>query len=636
VQTAEKVYKPKGETEMAEFTAGDRVVKMSGIAAGKYGTVNSVREDGTLNVTFDGERMARFCDPERCGKVAANDKKEVARKYNEFVAEAFADSREDMARRRSAYDNLVSSGDRALLSYWRQTGRNSKVAANAVKFDNPNYRPADGIKYLDEHFQMFDPKVAKAMIDDAKAKGIKIPMSLIAKAQKAGIAANAKFKVGDVVHRASTLGVDPKDLKILKAYRRNVPGIGFVQKYDVQLPDGTVHPDEDERWFVRANSRAANREFAPGDKVCIGGRAGMERGEKVETIERVEGEGNDKFLFFKGSKWGMPARMYAYANSRACNRASVFEYGVGDTVKLRSGRTGEVLSKYVDKDGNLSIEINLNGTRYAVSADMVDSVVKNARACNAVARNFTEDQLRKYLTYRYYSYKGNLYFTGSEESAPVWVLYDDKRDGEKWTLRACKNRGVEAMLSKAHPEWNFCQISDLQRKQNEEAKIRKIVEAELRKMGKTIANAEITPELKKAYDEWQKAKAKFDKWWNPNRRLSERPPKGADYSKYGMAFSDLFFKEYKRRPPNGYGSMTLEQMVDAVSKNAVARNGDKRLRTAQDKNGKTIRVGDKVKIDDEPGYKKVASIWEYDGEGPYVLVEGSYHPLKSYLFVTKI
>ena len=45
---------------------------MSGMCAGKYGTVNSVREDGTLNVTFDGERLPRYCDPERCGQVAAN------------------------------------------------------------------------------------------------------------------------------------------------------------------------------------------------------------------------------------------------------------------------------------------------------------------------------------------------------------------------------------------------------------------------------------------------------------------------------------------------------------------------------------------------------------------------------------
>lgn len=62
---------------MAEFKAGDRVVKMSGAAAGKYGTVNSVRDDGTLNVTFDGERLPRFCDPERCGQVGVNAKFKV-------------------------------------------------------------------------------------------------------------------------------------------------------------------------------------------------------------------------------------------------------------------------------------------------------------------------------------------------------------------------------------------------------------------------------------------------------------------------------------------------------------------------------------------------------------------------------
>ena len=62
---------------MAEYKQGDRVVKMSGAAAGKYGTVNSVRDDGTLNVTFDGERLPRYCDPMRCGKVAANAAKPV-------------------------------------------------------------------------------------------------------------------------------------------------------------------------------------------------------------------------------------------------------------------------------------------------------------------------------------------------------------------------------------------------------------------------------------------------------------------------------------------------------------------------------------------------------------------------------
>ena len=56
---------------MADFKEGDRVVKMSGIAAGRYGTVNSVRDDGTLNVMFDGDKIPKYCDPERCGVMGA-------------------------------------------------------------------------------------------------------------------------------------------------------------------------------------------------------------------------------------------------------------------------------------------------------------------------------------------------------------------------------------------------------------------------------------------------------------------------------------------------------------------------------------------------------------------------------------
>ena len=267
---------------MAEFTAGDRVVKMSGIAAGKYGTVNSVREDGTLNVTFDGERMARFCDPERCGKVAAN--------------------------------ATFKKGDRV------------------------------------------------------KLKG--------------------SSKLGTVVGGMGT--------------------------------------------YIGAGSLGGGSDY-PGDVTVRWDSYSFDTPVKPENL--------------------------VLANSRACNRASVYEYGVGDTVKLRSGRTGEVLSKYVDKNGDIKIDVDLNGTRFTASPEMIDSVVKNSRACNA----------------------------------------------------------------------------------------------------------EITPELKKAYDEWMKAKAKFDKWWNPNRRLSENPPKGADATRKQLDFAAVFKKVTGKLAPNGYGSMTLEQMVDAVS-----------------------------------------------------------------------
>lgn len=264
---------------MAEFTAGDRVVKMSGIAAGKYGTVNSVREDGTLNVTFDGERMARFCDPERCGKVAAN----------------------------------------------------------------------------------------------------------------------AKFKVGDKI------------------------------SYTVfgQTKTGTV----------------------------------VEVAEKFHSEYGNEHEGEQTYMVDFGKKpytktW--ESRM-TLANSRACNAT----FKVGDRAWYKEPSTGE------------KIEITITG----VSGNDYEYVTSDGIKGRTVG----------------YSGKG---------------LYP-------LNARSC--------------------------------------------------NAEITPELRKAYDEWQKAKAKFDKWWNPDRRLSERPPKDADEAKKGLEFAAVFKKVTGKLTPNGYGKMTLEQMVNAVS-----------------------------------------------------------------------
>lgn len=72
----------------------------------------------------------------------------------------------------------------------------------AEKFDNPNYNPEAGMKYLATHFEMFKPEAVKVMIADAKRKGVKIPPVVEAKARKAGIlnsVSNAKFKVGDRV-----------------------------------------------------------------------------------------------------------------------------------------------------------------------------------------------------------------------------------------------------------------------------------------------------------------------------------------------------------------------------------------------------------------------------------------------------
>ena len=101
-----------------------------------------------------------------------------------------------------------------------------------------------------------------------------------------------------------------------------------------------------------------NREFKPGDKVCIGGRAGRERGETVETIERVEGEGREKMLFFKnaeavcnerylvqtleGDRWETkkttPSRMDADSYMRVYQRS----YSLSDVRIIRASDGAEI------------------------------------------------------------------------------------------------------------------------------------------------------------------------------------------------------------------------------------------------------------------------------------------------------
>lgn len=82
-------------------------------------------------------------------------------------------------------------------------------------------------------------------------------------------------------------------------------------------------------------------------------------------------------------------------------------------------------------------------------------------------------------------------------------------------------------------------------------------------------NAAPSAQLKRAYDEWKRAAEKFKKWFGAGRRLSERIPAGADESRKMVDFSNLFFKETGRRPPNGYGEMTLEQMLASNSQTCV-------------------------------------------------------------------
>lgn len=320
---------------MADFKQGDRVLKTSGVCAGKYGTVNSVREDGTLNVTFDGERLPRFCDPQRCGA----------------------------------------------------------VAANAAGFDNPNYDPAAGMKYLDTHFQMFDPKVAKAMIEDARRKGVKVPPGVLEKARKAGIAANARKTVewGQDNWDGTPVNVYLEDDGTYTFWRRGeTEKRGLTKDAAMKLYQASVHGP-------RYNSRAANAKFRVGDRVAYYGKESAiyrYRG-KVSDVSQIRGETFVTVDLENGEEWGAPEKDWMLLKSarnadtpegrRFIERAKSLMRGARDTSDLAAVRDRMVRELHGSAAISDDEKDALEGELFHAHGEEV-----RRRGRNAVARNMVE------------------------------------------------------------------------------------------------------------------------------------------------------------------------------------------------------------------------------------------------------
>ena len=79
----------------------------------------------------------------------------------------------------------------------------------------------------------------------------------------------------------------------------------------------------------------------------------------------------------------------------------------------------------------------------------------------------------------------------------------------------------------------------------------------------------MNPELEKCYAAYKKADAAFNKWWNPDRRLRERYPKNNELYAALHNLCDTYRKVYGKPIPNGWASMTEEQLFpDPQSSNA--------------------------------------------------------------------
>ena len=250
----------------------------------------------------------------------------------------------------------------------------------AEKFDNPNYNPEAGMKYLATHFEMFKPEVAKAMIADAKRKGVKIPPVVEAKARKAGIlnaARNAKFKVGDKV----------KFKNLFKPERGEETGV--VTGYDT---DGSVLIRDDDGIKVKASEKLVrlansvrNAKFKVGDRVKVTWYPdGQKKGIVGKTGEllRISSEGTalveiDGHEYFTDRVYLTLANSVRSTNARRVRvlkaERLVPDRLVGQIVEVVGGRGDDVFVKD-PKFPRLNIPTLLKKGEYEVV---------NANACNA-------------------------------------------------------------------------------------------------------------------------------------------------------------------------------------------------------------------------------------------------------------
>lgn len=393
----------------------------------------------------------------------------------------------------------------------------------AEKFDNPNYNPEAGMKYLATHFEMFKPEVVKAMIADAKRKGVKIPPVVEAKARKAGIinsVRNAKFKVGDEVvfkangHRGEVKKIDGGKIGVRWAFSSSVE---WHNEDELQKSANSVR-----------NANARRVRVLKAERLVPDRLVG-------QIVEVVGGRGDDKFV--KDPK-------FPHLNIPTLLKKG--EYEVVNSV-------------------------------CSTNAVVAKAMAMNAVACNAAYSNTLNSILRSVKPYMDRRIKGDQSWEYPKQVSSVLrkvcdraVMsagrYDGKRPPHRVYIIECEKDGFKFM-------GNLIVTGLLHRDDPDDVSAFDEYDMTISLMyvGKAlnaVANVTASPELRKAYDEYKKAEEKSAKRFSKiGGNWLKGNPAADTHTQKLRALSDLFFKETGKRPPNGFGSMSLEQMLQNTVRN---------------------------------------------------------------------
>ena len=339
---------------MADFNKGDRIVKMSGVNAGKYGTINSISDSGTLNVTFDGERLPRFCDPERCGKIGLNAKFKVGDRvwFKAPVTGAKVTAKITATLGGEKYGFVDDDGIQGTIegnAIYPLNSRACNATGDQVIATSGKYKLV--YNPLNEGYWFYVGDYGEGMSDangrsifgkDKKSVAMAEFKKLVATANSC--ATNAKFSEGQEVQYTGRTG---KIVKAVVKQKLMTPGY-----YLVESEDGTMLPMP-EKLLKVANSRAANAsiddEFP---KLKAMGKANAEKYLKDNSQSLIDKYGYPEFV--KLAKKIQSIRLKPIKKGRFAGKSGDMTYYVDYTAD------SWFASKY-GKDGTNVTEIQVTG-----------------------------------------------------------------------------------------------------------------------------------------------------------------------------------------------------------------------------------------------------------------------------------
>lgn len=287
-----------------------------------------------------------------------------------------------------------------------------------------------------------------------------------------------------------------------------------------------------------------NAKFKVGDKVKT------ELDNRLATITKIGkniGGTQSYHIKYDGTNYGVDV-VLAY-EIKAANSCLNARFKVGDVVFDRNSHRSGVITRDADKP-MIGVKDSFTGKEIFISAR--DLEVWNSNSNNPVVANSA-------LNAKFKVGDRVTILENSPLSGKKCVIVKDNGDG---SFQVKDENGRQIRTS--HFKSERGEVYKFNRKTEDYSHL------PINSTNPVVANAlawkvrnATDPRMQKAYDRYVRAKSAFDKWWSPNRRLSEDSRQSREFLEAEKEVWQTYRKVYGKPIPSGWGDPSvLKSIID--------------------------------------------------------------------------